>query len=97
MPTSCPSCGTPLVEQKEGDKDRRCPNHRRCPAQLLDRVFHVAGRGAFDIEGLGSEAAGALLEVGSIIDEGDLFDRSEERRVGKECGSTCRSGWSPHN
>src|SRR3546814_12482668 len=22
-------------------------------------------------------------------------DRSEERRVGKECGSTCRSRWSP--
>src|SRR3546814_16681769 len=22
--------------------------------------------------------------------------RSEERRVGKECVSTCRSGWSPH-
>src|SRR3546814_4835518 len=27
--------------------------------------------------------------------EFDLFDRSEERRVGKECGSTCRSRWSP--
>src|SRR3546814_14556414 len=23
-------------------------------------------------------------------------DRSEERRVGKECVSTCRSGWSPY-
>src|SRR3546814_11845044 len=23
------------------------------------------------------------------------LDRSEERRVGKECGSTCRSRWSP--
>src|SRR3546814_14096083 len=23
--------------------------------------------------------------------------RSEERRVGQECGSTCRSGWSPYN
>src|SRR3546814_14339030 len=23
------------------------------------------------------------------------FERSEERRVGKECGSTCRSRWSP--
>src|SRR3546814_21054055 len=23
--------------------------------------------------------------------------RSEERRGGKECGSTCRSRWSPHN
>src|SRR3546814_13669274 len=24
-----------------------------------------------------------------------IRDRSEERRVGKECGSTCRSRWSP--
>src|SRR3546814_16310409 len=28
---------------------------------------------------------------------GDLFERSEERRVGKECVSTCRSRWSPNN
>ena len=77
MPTECPSCGTPLAQQKEGDKDLRCPNHRKCPAQLLDRVFHVAGRGAFDIEGLGSEAAHALLEAGVIEDEGDVFDLDE--------------------
>src|SRR3546814_14138216 len=25
----------------------------------------------------------------------DIVDRSEERRVGKECVSTCRSRWSP--
>src|SRR3546814_1485939 len=25
------------------------------------------------------------------------FDRSEERRVGKECVSTCRSRWSPYH
>src|SRR3546814_8488142 len=25
------------------------------------------------------------------------FERSEERRVGKECVSTCRSRWSPYN
>lgn len=73
-PTACPACGTELVEQKEGDKDRRCPNHRSCPAQLLERVFHVAGRGAFDIEGLGTEAAAALLEADVITDEGDIFD-----------------------
>lgn len=77
MPTECPACGTALVQEKEGDKDLRCPNHRSCPAQLLDRVFHMAGRGAFDIEGLGSEAAGALLEAGVIVDEGDLFDLDE--------------------
>jgi len=79
MPTTCPSCGTPLVEQKEGDKDRRCPNHRKCPAQLLDRVFHVAGRGAFDVEGLGSEAAHALLTAGVMTDEGDIFDLTADK------------------
>ncbi|MGA8247502.1 MAG: NAD-dependent DNA ligase LigA [Nocardioides sp.] len=74
MPTVCPSCGTELVQQKEGDKDLRCPNTRQCPAQLLERVYHVASRGAFDIEGLGSEAAHALLGAGVLSDEGDVFD-----------------------
>jgi len=77
MPTQCPSCGTHLVEQKEGDKDLRCPNHQHCPAQVRERVFHVASRGAFDIEGLGYEAAVALLEAGVIADEGDLFALDE--------------------
>src|SRR3546814_11669666 len=27
----------------------------------------------------------------------DGGERSEERRVGKECGSTCRSRWSPYH
>ena len=79
MPTECPSCGTPLVQQKEGDKDLRCPNTRECPAQLVERVFHVASRGAFDIEGLGSEAAYALLDAHVITDEGDVFDLDREK------------------
>ncbi|HZN85068.1 MAG TPA: NAD-dependent DNA ligase LigA, partial [Mycobacterium sp.] len=73
MPTTCPECGTTLAPAKEGDADIRCPNTRSCPAQLRERVFHVAGRGAFDIEGLGYEAATALLKSGVITDEGDLF------------------------
>ncbi len=77
MPTTCPSCRTPLAEQKEGDKDLRCPNHEKCPAQVRERVFHVAGRGAFDIEGLGYEAAVALLEARVITNEGDLFGLDE--------------------
>jgi len=73
MPAHCPECGTELAPAKEGDADIRCPNSRSCPAQLRERVFHVAGRGAFDIEGLGYEAAIALLQAGVITDEGDLF------------------------
>ncbi|WP_166139967.1 NAD-dependent DNA ligase LigA [Nocardioides ochotonae] len=78
-PTECPACGTPLVEQKEGDKDRRCPNHEKCPAQVRERVFHVAGRGAFDIEGLGYEAATALLDAHVIDNEGDVFDLTADQ------------------
>ena len=65
MPTTCPECGTTLAPAKEGDADIRCPNAQSCPAQLRERVFHVAGRGAFDIEGLGYEAAIALLKARS--------------------------------
>jgi DNA ligase (NAD+) len=79
MPTECPECGTTLAQQKEGDKDLRCPNHEECPAQVRERVFHVAGRGAFDIEGMGFEAADALLEAGVIANEGDVFDLDEAR------------------
>ncbi|MDP9240602.1 MAG: NAD-dependent DNA ligase LigA [Actinomycetota bacterium] len=73
MPTVCPACGTELRYEKEGDADLRCPNNRSCPAQLRERLFHVAGRGAFDIEVLGFKAAAALLECGLVHDEGDVF------------------------
>jgi DNA ligase (NAD+) len=78
MPTHCPECGTELRPEKEGDADIRCPNARSCPAQLRERVFHVAGRGAFDIEVLGYEAAVALLQSGLLQDEGDIFFLDEE-------------------
>ena len=74
MPTHCPDCGTELAAQKEGDKDIRCPNSRYCPAQLRERLFALAARGAFDIEALGWEGAIALLEAKVLQDEGDLFD-----------------------
>jgi DNA ligase (NAD+) len=78
MPTHCPECGTELAYQKEGDKDIRCPNTRFCPAQLRERLFHLAGRGGFDIEVLGYEAAVALLDARVVADEGDVFDLDEE-------------------
>ncbi|GAA4676032.1 DNA ligase [Phytohabitans rumicis] len=78
MPTECPSCGTTLAPAKEGDIDIRCPNNRSCPAQLRERVFHLAGRGGFDIEVLGYKAASALLDAGIIQDEGDLFGLTAE-------------------
>jgi DNA ligase (NAD+) len=79
MPAHCPDCGTELAYEKEGDADIRCPNTRSCPAQLRERLFHLAGRGAFDIEALGWEGATALLDAGVIADEGDLFGLDVEQ------------------
>jgi DNA ligase (NAD+) len=62
MPTHCPSCGAVLRPEKEDDKDIRCPNAQHCPAQLRERVFALASRGALDIEALGLEAAIALSD-----------------------------------
>jgi len=78
FPTVCPSCGTTLV-RGEGEVDWRCPNTRSCPAQLRERLFHLAGRGALDIEVLGYESLSALLDCGLIADEGDLFSLTAEK------------------
>src|SRR3546814_17452860 len=48
-------------------------------------------------------SADAILSVedGAQVHAGDVLARipvrSEERRVGKECVSTCRSRWSPYH
>jgi DNA ligase (NAD+) len=94
MPTTCPECGTTLAPEKEGDADIRCPNAQRCPAQLRERVFHVASRSALDIEGLGYEAGVALLQAQVITSEGDLFSLTEADLLRTELFRTKAGGLS---
>ncbi|WP_286118049.1 NAD-dependent DNA ligase LigA [Xylanimonas cellulosilytica] len=69
MPTECPSCGTALVQEKEGDVDLRCPNKGLCPAQITERLAHVGERSALDVEGLGDESALAMTQPENHRDE----------------------------
>ena len=78
FPAECPACGTRLARD-EGEVDWRCPNTVSCPAQLRERLFHLASRGALDIEVLGYEAVVALLDCGLVGDEGDLFALTAEK------------------
>src|SRR3546814_13901331 len=64
-------------------------------------------------DGLGQHAALAVADIAgrrtlqgrdgmrflelAHVDGDDILLRSEERRVGKECVSTCRSRWSPYH
>ncbi len=78
FPRKCPACGTRLARE-EDEVDWRCPNTRSCPAQLRERLFHLAGRGALDIEVLGYESVTALLDSGLVADEGDIFSLAEDK------------------
>src|SRR3546814_7113144 len=56
-----------------------------------------------DLAPLDVFANGTLIAKGEVVTVGGRFGiritdiRSEERRVGKECVSTCRSRWSPYH
>src|SRR3546814_19277327 len=50
--------------------------------------------------GVGHVVQIAVRVGGGVVDGGRHLparDRSDERSVGKECGSTCRSRWSPYH
>src|SRR3546814_16955608 len=49
------------------------------------------GRPIAEVEAANAEVARLFVEAEAAL----APERSEERRVGKECGSTCRSRWSP--
>jgi glyoxylase-like metal-dependent hydrolase (beta-lactamase superfamily II) len=57
-------------------------------------VMHTPGHTAGSIS-LYDEANGLLVSGDSL--DGYRTDRSEERRVGKECRRLCRSRWSPYH
>jgi len=64
IPTHCPVCRAEVV-MSEDRKTTRCPNIN-CPAQLQERLVHVASRDALDIEGLGARRVRQLFEAGIL-------------------------------
>ncbi len=82
LPRECPVCGTPAV-RGEGDAVTRCPN-RACPAKLKNRVLHLAGRGALDVDGLGEKIVTQLLERGLVQSLPDVFALDEATLAGLE-------------
>jgi DNA ligase (NAD+) len=80
MPTSCPVCGTPVV-QDEGAVRVYCPNPA-CPARLSQEFGHFVGRGGMDIEGAGWAVLSQLLERGLVKRRSDFFALTIEQLEG---------------
>src|SRR3546814_6760434 len=58
------------------------------------RADHESPRFGFEPDDVERFGLAADLDSAPLAD-GEMDQRSEERRVGKECGSTCRSRWAP--
>ncbi len=76
MPELCPSCGSPVVRE-EGEVAYRCVSID-CPAQASERLIHWGSRGAMDIDGLGDELVGRMVEQGLLSDVADFYDHLTE-------------------
>src|SRR3546814_15216584 len=89
-----------------GRRTFEAPDPQRFPALALARAALCAGGTApITLNAANEEAVSAFLAgrlgflgICEIVErtlEAHPAARSEERRVGKECVSTCRSRWSP--
>ncbi len=76
MPVDCPVCGT-LVVKPESEAMHRCPN-TSCPAQFFELLKHFVSKGAMDIDGLGEQWCGILIENNLVEDVAGLYRLDKE-------------------
>ncbi len=90
MPAACPSCGSPVIRE-EGEVAFRCISID-CPAQALERLQHWASRGALDIDGMGEEIIGRLVESGRLSDVADYYSLDELELAQLDMGRLNKEG-----
>ncbi|MCY4623194.1 MAG: NAD-dependent DNA ligase LigA [bacterium] len=83
MPSDCPFCEAPIV-RPDGEKVARCTRGLTCPSRLREWLFHFAGRGGMDIEGLGYKTVELLLSNGLIKGPADIFFLEPDDLLGFE-------------
>lgn len=89
MPEACPSCGSPVVRDDEGDGAAvRCVNNT-CPAQRSRSIIHFASKSAMNIEGLGPQIVELLIANGLVKTPADIYsltvsDLEPLERMGKK-------------
>jgi DNA ligase (NAD+) len=78
FPTECPCPIRSRLVRTEGEAEHRCI-HPECPYQRQGAIEHFAGRGALDIDALGSKRIAQLIAEGMVQSVADLYDLDWER------------------
>src|SRR3546814_12896502 len=81
-----------LADQVEAGGQARAADAEEHAHGLTDVGLHVEGLGQRVHAAVEHQVPGTLVEQ---LFQGELLKRSEERRTGNECVSTCRTRWSP--
>ena len=95
MPSHCPFCDAPIL-RPEGEKVARCTRGLTCPSRLREWLFHFAGRGGMDIEGMGYATIDFLLEKRLIEGPADIFFLESEDFVQPDDDPSSRAAKSPY-
>jgi DNA ligase (NAD+) len=82
MPTTCPACGSDVV-QFEDEVAHRCLNSS-CPARFQQSILHFVGKAGLDVEGFGYKLVRQLVERGLVRHLADLFRLDRDTLIGLE-------------
>lgn len=94
MPATCPSCGSPVVRE-EGEVAYRCVSID-CPAQATERLIHWGSRNAMDIDGLGDEIVGRMVEQGLLLDVADFYTLTADELAAVDTGRVYETSTKDH-
>jgi F-type H+-transporting ATPase subunit beta len=92
--------GEPIDERGPVGHDKVLPIHRDAPdfvEQATDAALLITGIKVIDLLAPYLKGGKIGLFGGAGVGKTVTIQRSEERRVGKECRRLCRSRWSPYH
>lgn len=87
FPRSCPVCQAKTVRD-ENEADRCCSGGLLCEAQVVERLKHISGRDALDIDGLGGKIIAEFHANGMLNRPADIFRLQRHRN-----DLLAREGW----
>ena len=85
------NCGFGLIAHMQGE-----PSHQLLQT-AIEALTCMTHRGGINADGKTGDGCGLLIQKPDLFLRAVARERSEERRVGKECASMCRSRWSPYH
>lgn len=74
MPTTCPSCGSPVERDKDEDAVLRCTGGAICTEQSIQKLIYFVSRPAMNIDGVGAADCRQLFEAGIVKTPDQFYD-----------------------